>query len=144
MPNLSAIFKSEVTRLSKKVVKENLDPLHKSLAVQRRQIAELKKQTDFLAKELKRARRVAASEESAASTESKSAGQRFQARGLRSLRAKLGLSAEEFGRLAGVSGQSIYNWESGKTLPRQSQLAGLAALRGIGKREANKRLATAD
>lgn len=144
MPNLSAIFKSEINRLSKKVVKENLDPFHKSLTAHRRQIAALRKQVDSLAKELKRVSRGAGSTESSSPVESASTGRRFQARGLRSLRAKLGLSAEEFGRLAGVSGQSIYNWESGKTFPRQNQLATLAALRTLGKREANKRLASAD
>lgn len=143
MPNLSTIFKSEITRLSKKVLKESIVPLQKSLVAQRRQINALKKQMALLEKELKRARRGAANNESMKLSESKPTGQRFQARGLRSLRAKLGLSAQDFGRLVGVSGQSIYNWESEKTLPRQNQLAGLAALRSIGKREANKRLASA-
>ena len=45
---------------------------------------------------------------------------RFQARGLRSLRTRLGLGAEDFGRLIGVSGQSIYNWEAEKTTPRRA------------------------
>ncbi len=143
MPNLSTIFKSEITRLSKKVLKESIAPLQKSLVAQRRQINALKKQMALLEKELKRARRGAANNESMKLSESKPTGQRFQARGLRSLRAKLGLSAQDFGRLVGVSGQSIYNWESEKTLPRQNQLAGLAALRSIGKREAIKRLASA-
>ena len=49
------------------------------------------------------------------------------------------LSAD-FGRLAGASGQSIYNWEAGKAVPRASQQAALAAVRGLGKREAAKRL----
>ncbi len=58
-----------------------------------------------------------------------------------SLRARLGLSAAEFGRLIGASGQSVYNWETGKAVPRASQRAALAAIRGMGKREAGKRLA---
>ncbi|MGH8516870.1 MAG: helix-turn-helix transcriptional regulator, partial [Panacagrimonas sp.] len=63
---------------------------------------------------------------------------RFQARGLRSLRSRLGLSAEDFGKLAGVSGQSVYNWEAEKTVPRRSQLQSLARLRGLGKRQVMK------
>ena len=68
---------------------------------------------------------------------------RFVAKGLRSLRTRLGLSAGDFGTLAGVSGQSIYNWESGKAVPRKSQLAALASLRALGKREAAARLEAA-
>ena len=53
---------------------------------------------------------------------------------------KLGLSAKDYGKLVGVSGLSIYNWESEKTRPRDSQLAKIVAVRGMGKREALKRL----
>lgn len=65
---------------------------------------------------------------------------RFAAKGLRSQRNRLGLSQTDLGTLLGVSAQSIYNWESESTRPRDEQLAKLAALRGIGKREAGARL----
>ncbi len=65
---------------------------------------------------------------------------RFVSKGLKTLRARLGLSAADFGRLVGASGQSIYNWEAGKAVPRASQQTALAAIRGLGKREAAKRL----
>jgi len=45
------------------------------------------------------------------------------------------------GTLLGVSAQSIYLWEAGKTKPRQSQLEAIAALRKMGKREAKAQLA---
>jgi len=70
----------------------------------------------------------------------KVAGIPFRADGLKSHRAKLGLSAADYGRLVGASGLSIYHWEAGKARPRQQQVAKLAAVRGIGKREALKRL----
>jgi DNA-binding transcriptional regulator YiaG len=65
---------------------------------------------------------------------------RFRAGGLASHRRKLGLSAEDYGALAGVSGQSIYKWEQGEVRPRAAQLQALATVRGIGKREAMARL----
>ena len=65
---------------------------------------------------------------------------RFAAKGLRSQRNRLGLSQTDLGTLLGVSAQSIYNWESESAHPRDEQLAKLAALRGIGKREAGERL----
>ena len=61
----------------------------------------------------------------------------------RTQRRRLGLSAEDYGKLVGVSGLTIYNWEHGKTRPRPAQFAAFAALRNIGKREAQKRLAEA-
>ena len=65
---------------------------------------------------------------------------RFSAKGLHSQRNRLGLSATDFGRLLGVSPQTIYNWEQEAAHPRSEQLGKLAALRGIGKREAGERL----
>jgi predicted transcriptional regulator len=65
---------------------------------------------------------------------------RFVAKGLRSQRVRLGLSASDVGTLVGVSAQSIYNWESGDTRPRDEQIARLAVLRGLGKREVQARL----
>jgi DNA-binding transcriptional regulator YiaG len=67
-------------------------------------------------------------------------GMRFRMDGLKSHRAKLGISAKDYGRLVGVSGLTIYHWEGGKARPRQAQLAKLAGVRGMGKREATKRL----
>lgn len=55
-------------------------------------------------------------------------------------RKRLGLSAAEFGMLVGATGQSIYAWESGKSKPRARNLAAIAALRGIGKREVTAQL----
>jgi DNA-binding XRE family transcriptional regulator len=47
----------------------------------------------------------------------------------------LGLSAAEYGKLVGVTAQSVYNWERGGATPRGDQLARIASLRAIGKRE---------
>jgi transcriptional regulator with XRE-family HTH domain len=66
---------------------------------------------------------------------------RFSAKGLAAKRKRRDLSAAAMAALLGVSGQSIYKWEEGKTRPRASQLPAIAALRKMGKREANARLA---
>ena len=60
---------------------------------------------------------------------------RFSARSVAAHRKRLGLSAADYAKLVGVSALTIYNWESGKTRPRQEQLAALVAIRGIGRRE---------
>ena len=60
---------------------------------------------------------------------------------MKAQRQRLGLSAADYGKLVGVSGITIYNWEHEKATPRKAQLAALVAARGIGKREALKKLA---
>jgi DNA-binding transcriptional regulator YiaG len=112
-------------------------PLQRSTAAHRRQIAALRKQVVGLEREL-RLQRVAAKQ---ATSEIKDPEKvRFVAKGLASLRKRLGLSAADFGRLIGVSGQSVYAWESKKAIPRKAQVTAIAGLRGIGKREALARL----
>ena len=60
--------------------------------------------------------------------------------GLRVHRPRLGLSADKYGRLVGVNAQTIYSWERRKSTPHAKQRASLAAVRGLGKREARARL----
>lgn len=139
MPNLSAILKGEITRLARKEIKTAIDPVRKANAAHRKEIAELKRLVVSLQRDLKAASKPAKAR--AEIDETSSGSTRFSTKGLKSLRAKLSLSAAEFGLLVGASGQSIYKWETGKAVPRASQQASLAAVRGIGKREATKRLA---
>jgi DNA-binding transcriptional regulator YiaG len=68
------------------------------------------------------------------------AGLRFSARSVCSQRRRLRLSAEDYGKLIGVSGLTIYNWEHGRTRPRAAQFEALANVRGITRSEAAQRL----
>ena len=70
----------------------------------------------------------------------RSARSQFSPGALKTSRERLGLSADNYGKLIGVSGLSIYNWEQGKARPRDSSIAALGSIKGIGKREAAKRL----
>ena len=139
MPNLSTILKTEITRLARKEINAAIHPVRKASAAQRKEIAELKRRVASLQRDLKAASKPAKARtddggESTGST-------RFSAKGLKSLRAKLSLSAADFGQLVGASAQSIYKWETGRAIPRAQQQASLLAVRGIGKREVAKRLA---
>ncbi|HZX80015.1 MAG TPA: helix-turn-helix domain-containing protein [Lysobacter sp.] len=138
MSNFNSVLKGEIARVARKEIKTVADPLRKANANYRREIAELKRQVLALQKELRSLSKVPRA--SAPVEANTKANTRFGAKGLKSLRARLGLSAADFGRLVGASGQSIYNWEAGKTVPRASQQAVLASVRGLGKREAAKQL----
>jgi DNA-binding transcriptional regulator YiaG len=138
MANLGVVLKTEISRLARKEVRAELESLKKASSSYRREIAELKRQVIQLERGLRRASK---SKAAAPDVSPESARVRFSAKGLQSLRAKLALSASDFGKLAGVSGQSIYHWEQGKSVPRKSQLPKLAALRSLGKKEARAKLA---
>lgn len=140
MSDITGLLKSEISRLSKKTIRQQIGPLQSASAAHRRQIAALKRQLADLERELKKLRRVAVSGGAAKAPAAEGGKLRFVAKGLKSLRSRLGLSAEDLGLLLGASGQSIYNWESKKTVPRPAQVAAIAQLRGLGKREARARL----
>lgn len=137
MSNLSSVLKSEITRLARKEIKGAVEPLRKANAAHRREIAELKRRLAALQRAQKSADRL---RQAPAAVGDDAPKTRFVAKGLKSLRARLGLSAAEFGALIGASGQSVYNWEAGKTVPRSNQQTAIVAVRGIGKREAARRL----
>ena len=141
MPNIASLLKSEITRLARKEVKALTDPIRKSNAQHRHDIAALKRQVAALDRQLTQAPRTRDTRPTPDTDNTPTL--RFSAKGLQAHHAKLGLSAGDYGALAGVSAQSIYNWESGKAKPRAAQIAALAAVRGMGKREALARLESA-
>jgi DNA-binding transcriptional regulator YiaG len=136
MASIETLLKSEITRLARKEVRAQVEPLRKSNAGFRRDIAELKRQLAQVSRQVKTGER----SQRDAPTSDTGKAPRFSAKGMKALRAKLGLSAADFGKLAGVSAQSIYDYETGKAIPRAAQVASLAKLRGLGKREALARL----
>lgn len=140
MPNIGAALKDEISRVARKVQKPSITPLQRASAAHRREIAQLKRDILALQKEVARLRKGQSGSTVATPKDESASTQRFQARGLKSLRARLDLGASDFGKLIGVSGQTIYNWEAEKASPRRAQLHALAAIRGIGKKEAQARL----
>jgi len=140
MPNIGTVLKEEITRLSRKEVRSHVDPARKITGQHRRDIALLKRQVAQLERQVTQLSRKVVGTRAGASPDSPSKPMRFSAKGLQSQRKRLGLSATDFGKLLGVSAQTIYNWEHEAAHPRGEQRAKVAALRGIGKREAGKRL----
>jgi DNA-binding XRE family transcriptional regulator len=140
MPNIGLVLKEEIIRLSRRESRSRIDPTKKATIRQRREVAELKRQVAQLARQVALLSRKALGAPAAVPANAQGEPARFSARGLRVQRERLGLSAEDFGKLLGVSAPSIYNWEHEKARPRAEQLAKVAVLRGMGKREAKARL----
>jgi DNA-binding transcriptional regulator YiaG len=148
MPNIASVFKAEITRLARKELRENSDGLKKAVASQRSEIATLKRRVQALEALVKRLAKTQVAKpargRAAATAEAEEPGSgelRFRASGMAANRKRLGLSAADFALLVGTTGQSVYAWEAGKSKPRAEALAAIAALRGIGKREVETRLA---
>lgn len=143
MPNIAAVLKDEIARVARKEIRAQTEDFKKSSAQYRSHIAALRRRVDDLERQLKRVGKASgrAGAAAAAAEEDHGTPRRFSAARLAAQRRKLGLSAADFATLLGVSGQSIYKWEHGEARPRARQLEAIAALRGIGKREAAARLA---
>lgn len=135
MPNIAVVLKEEIARLARKEVKFQTDGIRKASAQRRRDVAALKREVSKLQRQVALLQGQLQNQPAAAPAEDAGSVPRFTAKGLISQRKRLGLSAAEYGLLVEVTPQSIYNWERGKARPRKEQIARLAALRGIGKKE---------
>ena len=142
MPNIAVVLKGEIARIARKEIRAETQEFRKASAQYRAHIAALRRRIDDLERQLKRVGKSnGRASAPAAEEEDQGTPRRFSAARLAAQRNKLGLSAADFAALLGVSGQSVYKWEHGESRPRARQLEAIAALRGIGKREAAARLA---
>jgi DNA-binding transcriptional regulator YiaG len=140
MSNIASVLKSEISRVAKRETRAELQSLKKSSARHRADIAALKRNIESLERQLRQATKQRGTGARSDRQSGEEPKRRFSAKRLASHRAKLGLSAENYGRLCGVSGQTIYHWEQEKSRPQAAQLQALAQIRAIGIREALARL----
>jgi DNA-binding transcriptional regulator YiaG len=142
MPNIATVLKAEISRLARKEVKSNTTSTKGAVAQFRRDIAKLKRLVQTQQREItflktQEQKRLGQPQTNG---EEELEGVRFSARSVKAQRRRLKLSAADYGKLVGVSGLTIYNWELGKSHPRKPQLASLVAVRGLGRREALAKL----
>ncbi len=140
MPNVASVLREEITRLARKEIRQQVGPLKKANVELRRTVAALKSEVTALRRGVRFLEKQEKGRLKAAPKAGAAEGVRFAARWVKADRERLGLSAKDFGLLVGVAGLTIYNWEKGKSKPRDKQLAAWAKMRGIGKREAWRRL----
>lgn len=142
MSNLLTELKSEISRTAKKHVRAESLTQKKTNLQLRSDIADLKRRITALeATARKMLKGQQALPEPKAEESIAEPSLRFSAKSFASLRKKLGLSGMDMAKLLGVSNQSVYHWESGKSRPRAAQLTGIAQIRKMGKKEAAEKLA---
>lgn len=128
-------LKSEIARIAKKEIRAETQQLKISSAQYRSDIAALKRHIVALEATVKKLSKGQLKPVLKVDKES-STPLRFRASGFATLRKKLDLSAEQMGKLIGVTAQSVYHWEAEKSRPRASQLPAIAAARKLTKKEA--------
>ena len=136
MPNIASLLKNEIARVSRKEVRGETESLKKASSQYRSDIAALKRRLGTLETQLRRLAKAAPPSAQDTAETPDASRPRFSAKALATHRNNLQLSAQSYGALCGVSGQSIYKWEAGKARPRAAQLRAWSAIRKLGKREA--------
>jgi DNA-binding transcriptional regulator YiaG len=141
MSNFAAQLKTEISRIAKKESRTQAAVLKKAQTTHRAEIADLKRRIASLEAVVRRLGKTSARSTTPAKEDHEPQGLRFRADGFASLRKKFGVSAAQMALLLGVSNQSVYHWETGKSKPRAAQLQAIAAVRKLGKKEVAQRLA---
>jgi DNA-binding XRE family transcriptional regulator len=139
LANIASVLRDEIARIARKEVRSETESLKKASAQHRSDIAALKRRVALLEQQISRLEKKTAKPE-ALEMPADAIRVRFSPKSLSKQRQRLGLSAADAGALVGVSGQTIYNWESGTTQPRTEQKVAIAALRQLGKKDAAVRL----
>jgi DNA-binding transcriptional regulator YiaG len=144
MPNLAQALKAEIVRISRKEVKAATAPLHSSIVNLKKNVVELKRKIAVLEVENKKLSVSNKSSDKLSAPVSAEIAEkvRITSSGIRKIRTKLGLSLESFAKLIGVSSQAVFALEhkEGRLKLRSKTLAGIIAVRGMGKRDVKKKL----
>ncbi|MBC2731659.1 helix-turn-helix domain-containing protein [Thiobacillus sp.] len=140
MSNIASVLKEEIARLVRRQLRGETENLKKASSRYRADIAALKRRIEALEKQISRLEKMVPKKVAPIADGESETKLRFKPQGVRAQRTRLGLSAPEMGALVGVSAQTIYNWEAGTSRPRNEQLAVIATVRKMGKREVKARL----
>ncbi|WP_120970446.1 MULTISPECIES: helix-turn-helix domain-containing protein [unclassified Comamonas] len=146
MTAFSDAFRTEVLRMARKEIKGELGGLRKTVATQRAEIASLKRSFKDLVSELRTVKNAlqpgGRDVANHGSDEPSPQSRRFQfdAHMLVAKRQTLGISQQAMATLLEASTLSVSRWESGKVVPRATQMERIRLVLKIGKREARARL----
>ena len=145
MPDVAAVLRQEIQRLARKEVRDQVVPLKKSVTELRKKVSDTQREIGTLQKAVRTLEREAALRltETPKPVPDSDTKIRFSPKWVATDRKRLGLSAEDYGRLVGVSGQTIYSWERGTSRPREERLPAWAAPRSRRDRASSSRLLAA-
>ncbi len=140
MSSFDAVFKQEVLRLARKVLKQEMAPLRAAIAGQRKQLGQQRIELAELRKQLKETTRVHRDEPAMAGPRNDKRKPRFSAAMCKQRRESLQLTQAQFARLLGVSNLSVWKYEKDHTTPRTQTLQAFQATANLTPRTAAKQL----
>jgi DNA-binding transcriptional regulator YiaG len=129
-------LQSEITRLARKEIKKELEPIKRVNAAQRGYIADLRREVGELERDIARLQKAAGIVAPVEVEEESTKGFWISGKGVVSLRKKLVLTQAELGKLADVSHGAVVKWEKhdGKIPFRQEKTAArMQVIRGLSK-----------
>ncbi|MBI2425683.1 MAG: helix-turn-helix domain-containing protein [Candidatus Hydrogenedentes bacterium] len=140
MANFNKLFHEEVRRLARKEVKEAVAALKSENTRLRKTLSQVKQRLDELERTHRRKSGNGSVNGAASSDAASESRPRITGKTVRLLRERLKLTQAEFGKLLGVSGQSVYQWErrDGKLRLRHATIRAYLAAKQLGVREARK------
>lgn len=136
MPNIAVVLKEGILRLARTEARRRTNALKQASAQCRKDVAEMKRGACDLQRKVIPLEKQVLKNAPSRVTEVDAQRVRLTAKSLGSQRDRLGLSAEDYGKLIGVTDQTVYNWEHETARPRKQQAAIIASIRGLGKRQA--------
>ena len=142
MPNVAQVLREEITRLARKEVRTEYDPLRKQVRTLRQTVTGQQETIAKLEKALDKM--VTLSSDTSASLyapEEEETRARVTAASIKRHRNRLNLSQAELGTLLDVSTNTIVRWEAGTSKPRAQHRAALIKMRDLGRRDVTKMLA---
>ena len=145
MSQLMIVMKDEIRRLARKEIAAVTAGMKKDQTAFRKTVAALRRQIKAHHYTIRQLLQVAAKQAKMATMAPEAAEgskARVTAKGIRAMRKKLKLSQAQFGKLAGVSGNTVLKWEhsSGPLKLRSRTRRAFLVIRGLGIREARLRL----
>lgn len=148
MSSIANALKSEIARVARKELKDEIAAVRKLTTAHRSEIAALKREIKSLQSVVKGLQKASsrsaepprAAQAAPATDKPRVQPTDFNAEALAAFRAELGLTQAQMAHLIGASALSVYKWESGKVTPRAAQQAQIAAALKLGKRAVKARL----
>jgi len=144
MPDIAKVLKEEIQRLARKEVRAATANLRKDNVALKRTVVDHKRRLAKLERDNRQLMTDAAKrrKESLAVSEVEVQSARVTGDMIRGIRTKLKLSQADFGKLAGVNPQTVYQWEhkEGSLSFRGNAKAAIVALRKLDRKEVQQRL----
>jgi DNA-binding transcriptional regulator YiaG len=141
MPKIEAAIKDAIDRRARRHIHQVATPLRREVRRLRQLVAGIRMDLIALKATAAQWERVADQTPwTATVSDEAAAAARLSGRLIRTLRTRLGLSQAALGRLVGVTGAAVVEWERGRAKPSGERRKAVVALRGLGRREVKRLL----